>query len=89
MEVRLQLGEITVALKLILRKTKLRNSSFRKYNFLIVVGYMSSKNVIFTNFRLPQFLMLANTIRKKILGKKKFGAPIKKVLFFLATNLQK
>ena len=50
---------------------------------------MSMKNVIFTNFRLPQFLMLANTIRKKILGKKKFLAPIKKVLFFLATNLQK
>ena len=34
--------------------------------------------------------MLANTIRKKILGKKKFLAPIKKsALFFLATNLQK
>ena len=33
--------------------------------------------------------MLANTIRKKILGKKKFGAPIKKSALFLATNLQK
>ena len=50
---------------------------------------MSSKNVIFTNFRLPQFLMLANTIRKKILGKKNFWAPIKKSALFLATNLQK
>ena len=37
MEVRLQLGEITVVLKLILRKTKLRNSSFGKYNFLILL----------------------------------------------------
>ena len=50
---------------------------------------MSMKNVIFTNFRLPQFLMLANTIRKKILGKKNFLAPIKKSALFLATNLQK